>query len=122
MATISTALRDFKEPTKDELAQIFFSLPVSSTEKGWAGVQSGEKMEINAVLSLGDAIEDSYVRFTFLAWSIISQLTCLGWQIVHHGTVSVLLVSGQEVSAFYDTTRNDQTRGTPQRARWSIRS
>ncbi|KAH9479789.1 Putative GTPase-activating protein [Psilocybe cubensis] len=59
MATISTALRHFKEPTKEQLTQIFFSLPPLDSEKD--GEKSGQdsKMDINAVLSLGEA-EDSY--------------------------------------------------------------
>lgn len=69
MSTISTALRNFKEPTKDELTHIFFSIPEpepgSSSEKGSTS-QDTEKMEINAVLSLGEA-EDSYVRSCSLA-------------------------------------------------------
>ncbi|KAF8889264.1 rab-GTPase-TBC domain-containing protein [Infundibulicybe gibba] len=63
MSTISTALRHFKEPTKEQLTQIFFSLPsagsLDGTEK--TAAQEVEKMDINAVLSLsmqGD--EDSY--------------------------------------------------------------
>lgn len=85
MATISPQLRNFKEPTKDELTQLFFALPSSSssfnvkrpddaTSSGPAGNLKGgekstgphenelEKMEINAVLSLGvQGEEDSYV-------------------------------------------------------------
>jgi len=64
MSTISTALRNFKEPTKDQLTQIFFSLPslgsLDGTEK--SSSQEVEKMDINAVLSLGvQGEEDSYV-------------------------------------------------------------
>ncbi|KIM44773.1 hypothetical protein M413DRAFT_442734 [Hebeloma cylindrosporum] len=61
MSTISTALRHFKEPTKEQLTQIFFSLPAleygDDAEK--SGGQDVSKMDINAVLSLGEA-EDSY--------------------------------------------------------------
>lgn len=59
MSTISTALRHFKEPTKEQLTQIFFSLPAGD-EAGQSGGMDQEKMDINAVLSLGEAIEDSY--------------------------------------------------------------
>lgn len=65
MSTISTALRHFKEPTKEQLTQIFFSLPPLEslqTEDGKGNVQE-TKMDINAVLSLGEA-EDSYVCST----------------------------------------------------------
>ncbi|KAJ2923599.1 hypothetical protein H1R20_g13497, partial [Candolleomyces eurysporus] len=64
MATISTALRHFKEPTKEQLTHIFFSIPPAVTGSG-NGTDSEsqealEAMEINAVLSLGEAVEDSY--------------------------------------------------------------
>ncbi|KAH9935980.1 TBC-domain-containing protein [Epithele typhae] len=85
MSTISPHLRNFKEPTKDQLTQLFFALPSSSgvdnpnasgsgmpyangsgasekqsAEKG-TGEEELEKMEINAVLSLGvQGEEDSY--------------------------------------------------------------
>ncbi|KAF9525105.1 rab-GTPase-TBC domain-containing protein [Crepidotus variabilis] len=62
MSTISTALRNFKEPTKDELTHIFFSIPPPEPEGSKPEGKSGqdlEKMDINAVLSLGEA-EDSY--------------------------------------------------------------
>jgi hypothetical protein len=63
MVTISTALRNFKEPTKEQLTQIFFSLPPDVTET--KGDQEAEKMDINAVLSLGvHGVEDSYVSTT----------------------------------------------------------
>ena len=65
MSIISTALRNFKEPTKDELAQIFFSIPATetvSTSGDDDSAQNVEKTDINAVLSLGEA-EDSYVSY-----------------------------------------------------------
>jgi TBC1 domain family member 8/9 len=66
MATISTALRNFKEPTKDQLTQIFFSIPpdAAAKAKGKKGDHhdSEPKMDINTVLSLGvHGVEDSYV-------------------------------------------------------------
>ncbi|KAJ3497556.1 hypothetical protein NLJ89_g10334 [Agrocybe chaxingu] len=59
--SISTALRHFKEPTKEELTQIFFSLPPTSgvPKSDNSSDEDVEKMEINAVLSVGEA-EDSY--------------------------------------------------------------
>lgn len=65
MATISTSLRNFKEPTKEELTYIFFSIPpFESGNLGGDDVgQEVDKMEINAVLSLGE-VEDSYVSDT----------------------------------------------------------
>ena len=70
MSTISTQLRNFKEPTKEQLTEIFFSLPpaeLSSTSNGGTPIEKlsneePDKMEINAVLSLGvQGEEDSYV-------------------------------------------------------------
>ncbi|KAF8211085.1 rab-GTPase-TBC domain-containing protein [Mycena galopus ATCC 62051] len=63
MSTISTALRNFKEPTKEQQTQIFFSVPTAApttgTEKNPA--EEIEKMDINAVLSLGvQGEEDAY--------------------------------------------------------------
>lgn len=78
MATISTQLRKFKEPTREELTRHFFALPPlneddaqpqqeGSSKNGAApasstnGEERGE-IEINAVLSLGqEGVEDSYV-------------------------------------------------------------
>lgn len=95
MATISTHLRNFKEPTKDQLTELFFALPASATGASLNGMNPGpssgpgsagaattsggekgaatsgpetelEKMEINAVLSLGvQGEEDSYVSARF---------------------------------------------------------
>ena len=73
MATISTALRHFKEPTKDQLTQIFFSIPPAVD--GVQGTEEGEGMEINAVLSLGEAVEDSYVSRMVLDQSLTSLCT-----------------------------------------------
>jgi hypothetical protein len=70
MSTISTQLRNFKEPTKEQLTEIFFSIPPAellSTSNGGTPVEKlpneePDKMEINAVLSLGvQGEEDSYV-------------------------------------------------------------
>ncbi|KAG6906926.1 hypothetical protein DXG01_011352 [Tephrocybe rancida] len=69
MSTISTALRHFKEPTKEQLTQIFFSLPSSGSLDGTEKTedQHVEKMEINAVLSLGvQGVEDSYAGKLYL--------------------------------------------------------
>ncbi|KAG2358962.1 TBC-domain-containing protein [Suillus spraguei] len=65
MSTISTQLRNFKEPTKDQLTHVFFSIPeappvpLKDTEKQHS--VDIEKMEINAILSFGaQEVEDSY--------------------------------------------------------------
>ncbi|KAL6306255.1 TBC-domain-containing protein [Sparassis latifolia] len=70
MSTISTHLRNFKEPTKNQLLQLFFALPFDAPASTLNDEQKGkaqddlseaqlEKMEINAVLSL-QGEEDSY--------------------------------------------------------------
>ena len=74
MSTISTQLRHFKEPTKDQLTEIFFSIPpaepsyasnVGTPVEKLPNEDGLEKMEINAVLSLGmQGEEDSYVSFS----------------------------------------------------------
>ncbi|KZP13221.1 TBC-domain-containing protein [Athelia psychrophila] len=77
MSTISTQLRHFKEPTKDELTEIFFSVPpaaLNAPQSGSAtpsetlpGEEQLEKMEINAVLSMGvQGQEDSYAGKLYL--------------------------------------------------------
>ncbi|KAK0440905.1 rab-GTPase-TBC domain-containing protein [Desarmillaria tabescens] len=71
MSTISTALRNFKEPTKEQLTQIFFSLPATPVSNGSpsekAPEEEVEKMDINAVLSLGvQEEEDSYAGKLYL--------------------------------------------------------
>ena len=61
MSTISTALRHFKEPTKKQLTEIFFSLPPLGSDESQSTAEDVDKMDINAVLSIADGIEDSYV-------------------------------------------------------------
>lgn len=73
MSTISAQLRNFKEPTREQLNQLYFSLPIDvethGGEKGAAGEL--EKMEVPSVLTLGvqgesrDVLEQAYVRTTF---------------------------------------------------------
>jgi len=63
MSLISTQLRNFTEPSKDQLTQIFFSLPSLGSLDGTLKSSHGdsEKMDINAVLSLAEQEEeDSY--------------------------------------------------------------
>ncbi|KAJ8487454.1 hypothetical protein ONZ45_g14324 [Pleurotus djamor] len=61
MSTISTALRNFKEPSKEQLTHNFFSLSSAVFPDVAGESQDAEKMDINAVLSLGvEGIEDSY--------------------------------------------------------------
>ncbi|CAL1715268.1 unnamed protein product [Somion occarium] len=61
MAMISTQLRNFREPTKDQLTQLFFSLPLDAQVGVGEKVNEQERMDISAVLTLGqDAEEDPY--------------------------------------------------------------
>ncbi|KAJ6485541.1 hypothetical protein C8R45DRAFT_1053655 [Mycena sanguinolenta] len=63
MSTISTALRNFKEPTKEQQTQIFFSVPLTPRSNGTekSPAEEIENMDINAVLSLGvQGEEDAY--------------------------------------------------------------
>lgn len=111
MSTISTALRNFKEPTKEQLTQNFFSLSGAvfsdaSAEKS----QEIEKMDINAVLSLGvEGVEDSYVRecaIVTVKWRNLLMLMgpyMLGWQIVSDATVSDLHLARPQIRQIHLT-------------------
>ena len=67
MSTISTQLRHFKEPTKEQLLHLFFSIPEvpvapSPKDGDKHSAPEAERMDINAVLSLGEhGVEDAYV-------------------------------------------------------------
>lgn len=64
MATISTQLRNFKEPTKEQLNLLYFALPLDAESHGGDKASNGEleKMEISAVLSLAQqGVEEAYV-------------------------------------------------------------
>jgi len=60
MATISTHLRTFKEPNKEQALRLFFSLPPNPSPAE-VGDSNYEKFDINSVLTL-ESQEDSYVR------------------------------------------------------------
>jgi TBC1 domain family member 8/9 len=69
MSTISTQLRNFKEPDRDEQSLLFFAIPPTHAKVKGTGVTESnledgqQKMEINAMLSLvSDSPEDPYVR------------------------------------------------------------
>lgn len=63
MSTISTHLRNFKEPSKEQALRLYFSLPKDPSPEDVGAVD--HKFEINAVLMLTEGQEDSYVR---LCW------------------------------------------------------
>ena len=60
MATISTHLRTFKEPNKEQALRLFFSL-LPNPSPAEVGDSNYGKFEINSVLTL-EGQEDSYVR------------------------------------------------------------
>lgn len=64
MTTISTHLRNFKEPSKDQAQRHFFGLPPDPSKEDVGSTD--HKFEINAVLMLNEGQEDSYVRLVYL--------------------------------------------------------
>ncbi|KIP03429.1 hypothetical protein PHLGIDRAFT_130142 [Phlebiopsis gigantea 11061_1 CR5-6] len=62
MATISTQLRNFKEPTREQLNLLFFALPPEVEHYGREnGAGELEKIEVGAILSLGvQGVEEAY--------------------------------------------------------------
>ncbi|KAG8974931.1 hypothetical protein FRC05_006608 [Tulasnella sp. 425] len=65
MTTISTSLRTYKDPSKEDQTRLFFALP-SEEKAGEVGAgMGGEKMEINAVLTLQHQ-EDSFAGKLYL--------------------------------------------------------
>ncbi|KAG8859989.1 hypothetical protein FRB91_005316 [Serendipita sp. 411] len=64
MATISTHLRNYKEPTKDQAQRLFFSLPPEPSPEDVGPVDN--RFEINAVLQLNEGQEDSYAGKLYL--------------------------------------------------------
>lgn len=118
MATISTHLRNFKEPTKDQLTQLFFSLPVdpqietNSNEKASPpgnDVDGGEleRMEISATLSLGvSGVEEPYVSPTLFgarrtACSLGRVPVSLARKVVPHPAVPCVHLFGSQVRAVH---------------------
>lgn len=105
MSTISTQLRTFKEPTKDQLTEIFFSIPPAadsrlssdSVKNNGTLVEKSpttpvgvdelvEKMDINAVLSIHgapgkekEAEDDSYVSASTAGDSVGGLSLLTGW-------------------------------------------
>ena len=68
MSTISTHLRDYREPSKEQATRLFFSLPTTPNEG--PNDQPNLAMEINAVLTL-ESQEDSYVCTSYTDPTII---------------------------------------------------
>ena len=97
MSTISTQLRNFKEPSKEQLLHLFFSIPEppdisSSKDDDKQGTPEAEKMDINAVLSLGEqGVEDAYV--SLLALTTSEQLN-----VEHHSYRQGSCISSHHIS------------------------
>lgn len=90
MSTISTQVRNFKDPTKDQLLHAFFSIyestPMRCSKDGEKSASSGDldKMEINAVLTLGEpGVEDAYVSL---------QASVLRCPIIKYGILEITLL------------------------------
>jgi hypothetical protein len=61
MSTISTQLRNFKDPTKDQIIELYFCIPPKDAAA--PSPDEVERIEINATLSAGpETEEESYVR------------------------------------------------------------
>lgn len=67
MSTISTQLRNFKEPTREQLNLLFFALPLETENYGREnGGGELETIEVGAILSLGvQGVEEAYVRILY---------------------------------------------------------
>lgn len=116
MATISTHLRNFKEPTRDQLTQLFFSLPVDpqiegpnekSSSSNTAAGGDPERMEISATLSLGvSGVEEPYV-----SWPVrydgdngrLMNCCMLAREAIPYPAVPRFHFFGSEVCAVHDT-------------------
>lgn len=71
MTTISTQLRSYKEPSKEDQIRLFFSLPPEAKAGDVGAGMGGEKMDINAVITLQQQ-EDSYVRHIATKTSMVA--------------------------------------------------
>ncbi|KAG8887540.1 hypothetical protein FRB98_009446 [Tulasnella sp. 332] len=65
MTTISTQLRSYKELSKEDQTRLFFSLPPEAKAGDVGAGMGGEKMDINAVVTLQQQ-EDSYAGKLYL--------------------------------------------------------
>ncbi|KAG8995847.1 hypothetical protein FRB94_008735 [Tulasnella sp. JGI-2019a] len=65
MTTISTQLRSYKELSKEDQTRLFFSLPPEAKAGDVGAGMGGEKMDINAVVTL-EQQEDSYAGKLYL--------------------------------------------------------
>lgn len=71
MSTISTQLRNFKEPTREQLNLLFFALPpeIENYSKENGSNAELDKIEVGAILSLGvQGVEEAYVRVSSVFW------------------------------------------------------
>lgn len=115
MATISTALRHFKEPTKEQLTEIFFSVPPSSLvpDAKPNGQEPLEKLEINATLTVAEAEEDSYVSATHLKvlqGRLSLHVVTIGREAIHHTPISCFHVGGSEICQIHGSSLHHSAR------------
>jgi hypothetical protein len=68
MSTISTQLRNFKDPTREQITELYFCIPPADAPSAYSPngkppAEDVEHMDINATLSAGpETEEESYVR------------------------------------------------------------
>jgi hypothetical protein len=129
MSLISTQLRNFKEPSKDQLTQIFFSLPSVGSLDGTlkASHEDSEKMEINAVLSLAEqGEEDSYVSgrdgHTLMNCVIEEHMDMSGRETIYHASVHRFLVFGPKIGSIHHPLVHHPESGEAERPCRYIRS
>lgn len=136
MSTISTQLRNFKELDKEQQNLLFFSIPNDPDVENELK-EGHERMEINAVLSLGvHGEEDSYVRISPACTMIVtligknkSSTSCtplavcddVGRKVTFTSTISCILELGPQVRAVYDPAMHHQTGRETERTRGYIR-
>lgn len=109
MATISTQLRNFKEPTKEQLTQLFFSLPPeplyngdpSTPDKGMGEL---EKMEISAMLTVSGEEPCVSIFFQGTLLLVLIFLPISDGKVVLDTPISRICVSGQEIGSIYHPT------------------
>ena len=109
MATISTQLRNFKEPTKEQLTQLFFSLPPeplyngdpSTPDKGMGEL---EKMEISAMLTVSGEEPCVSISLKSLLSLVLILLPISDGKVALDTPISCICVSGQEVSTIHHST------------------
>lgn len=119
MSTISAQLRNFKEPSRDQLTRLFFCIPPEepTNDKGKESSNGPEKIEINAVLSLGiQGEEESYVSAGKPVQSTALKLNVnTGREAAFTSSISGFRISGSKVCPFHHSLGYDPTRREAER-------